>query len=209
MKKISKSISIICAVALLAIGATYAYFSDSEILAENTLAAGTLDLKVDGEDNPTSSINIADLMPGDSREFTWTIRNDGNITGTPSITFGDVENFENDMTEPESNVDDSYDFGELGDRVRARMSWSQGDNFKTIRLWDQSGNPKLNDISGATVGMGLLTSGGNDNALPHLANGEEITVKLIITCPNTVGNIIQSDSSSFDITFNLIQEQGE
>lgn len=206
MKKIAKSASVICAVAILAIGATYAYFTDSEILAQNSLAAGTMDLKIDGEDNPTSSINISNLTPGETREFTWVLRNDGNITGIPSVTFGEVFNYENEITEPESAVDSSADAGELGDRVRVRMSWSQNDGaFKTVRLWDQAGNPKLDSIAGATVGMGLLLGGGTDNALPHLENGEEVTIKFVVTCPDTVGNIIQSDGSTFDMTFNLIQ----
>lgn len=205
MLRISRSMFTVLAIAALALGATYAYLTDTETLAENTLAAGTLDLKVDGEDNPTSSINVYDLAPGETREFTWTLRNDGSVTGIPSITFGDIDNYENDITEPESNIDDTPETGEIGDRARIRMAWNQGGSWKTIRLTNESGNAKLNDVANATFGLGLLTGGGNDFAIPHLAQGEEVTIRLTVILPNTVGNIIQSDSAIFDMTFNLTQ----
>ena len=206
MKKISKSVFVIGAVVMLALGATFAYFADTEILAENTLASGTLDLKVDGVDNPTSSINIADLLPGESREFTWTLRNDGSVTGIPSITFGEIANFENDMTEPEAIADTTPEAGELGSRTKVKLAWSQnGGTFKNIRLSNSLGNPELDDISNITVGLGLLSVLGPDNAIPHLANGEEVVVRLTVTLPSTVGNIIQSDSATFDMTYNLSQ----
>lgn len=46
MKKILISVSIIGAVAAIAIGATTAYFSDTETSAGNTFTAGSLDLKI-------------------------------------------------------------------------------------------------------------------------------------------------------------------
>lgn len=206
MKKISKSVFVISAVVMLALGATFAYFADTEILAENTLASGTLDLKVDGVDDPTSSINISDLTPGQSREFTWTLRNEGTVTGIPSITFGEVVNFENDMTEPEADVDQTPEAGELGSRARVKLAWStNGTNFKNVRLSNTTGNPEINDLSNLTVGLGLLSDLGADNAIPHLANGEEVVIRLTVTLPSTVGNIIQSDSATFDMTCNLSQ----
>ncbi|MFA6254643.1 MAG: TasA family protein [Patescibacteria group bacterium] len=47
MKKIVLSLSVIAVVAALAIGATVAYFSDTEISSGNTFTAGSIDLKVD------------------------------------------------------------------------------------------------------------------------------------------------------------------
>lgn len=69
MKKILISLSIIAAVAVIAIGATTAYFSDTETSSGNTLTTGTLDLYVNGE-NPLEGpiITLKDMKPSDKRE---------------------------------------------------------------------------------------------------------------------------------------------
>lgn len=205
MFRISKSFFTIMLMAVIAIGATAAYFTDSETVVGNTFAAGTLDLKVDDTDNPTNNINISDLKPGESREFTWVLKNTGSLEGIPSITFGNVENFENSCIDPESDVDFTPDFGELGDRLRVKAEWQQRGGFKTIRLSNNSATARLNDISGITAGLGLLTGSGTDNAIPHLSMNEQVTIRFTVSLPDTVGNIIQSDSASLDITFNLNQ----
>jgi predicted ribosomally synthesized peptide with SipW-like signal peptide len=46
MLRIAKSLLTILAVAVVAVGATGAYFSDTEVVASNTFATGTLDLKL-------------------------------------------------------------------------------------------------------------------------------------------------------------------
>ncbi len=47
MKRILGSLTVLTAVGLLAIGATGAFFSDSEVSSANTFAAGAIDLKID------------------------------------------------------------------------------------------------------------------------------------------------------------------
>lgn len=74
MKKIITSLSIIGIVAAMAIGATVAYFQDTETSAENTLSAGVLDLLIadNNEDfgNGVTATWIAeDMKPGDERAF--------------------------------------------------------------------------------------------------------------------------------------------
>lgn len=64
MKKILISLSVIGVVAAIVIGATTAYFSDTETSEGNTLTAGTLDLSVNDE-NPLEGpvVTIEDLKP--------------------------------------------------------------------------------------------------------------------------------------------------
>ncbi len=64
MKKILVSLSIIAAVAAVIVGATTAYFSDTETSTGNTLTAGTLDLYVNGQ-NPLEGpvVTLSDLKP--------------------------------------------------------------------------------------------------------------------------------------------------
>src|SRR3989344_2895144 len=49
MKKVLISFSVIALIAAVAIGATVAYFSDTETSTGNTFTAGSIDLKVDSE----------------------------------------------------------------------------------------------------------------------------------------------------------------
>lgn len=74
MKKIITSLSIIGIVAAIAIGATVAYFSDTEESAGNTLSAGVLDLLIaDNDENfgngATATWIAEDMKPGDERAF--------------------------------------------------------------------------------------------------------------------------------------------
>ncbi len=74
MKKILISISIIGIVAVIAIGGTIAYFSDTETSTGNTLTAGILDLKIkDGDeswgDGVVGTWTAEDVKPGDKYDF--------------------------------------------------------------------------------------------------------------------------------------------
>lgn len=82
----------------------FAYFSDTETSSGNTLTAGTLDVKVDGEDDgaTVASVTLSNMKPGDmSVYYKWVIKNYGNIPGTLSVTFSPIANNENGVVEPE------------------------------------------------------------------------------------------------------------
>ena len=97
MKKIVLSWSVVAAVAVVVVGATTAFFSDTETSTGNTFTAGSIDLKVDNECNWSGGdgcpwqnvngqqaswqetdleggvhkfVNFTDLKPGDSGEDT-------------------------------------------------------------------------------------------------------------------------------------------
>lgn len=77
-KKIIISLSVIGAVAAIAIGGTIAYFSDVETSTGNTFTAGRLDLLVDIDgviQNPLNGpiFNLPDLKPGDLGEKTLSL----------------------------------------------------------------------------------------------------------------------------------------
>jgi hypothetical protein len=95
--------------------------------------------------------------------------------------------------------------GELGANAYAMMKWENGGGWQNVRLTNNFGDPLLNNLSGATVGLGLLTGGGTDNALPILGPGEEVQVEFRIWIMNSVGNIIQSDSAGLSIIVDLDQ----
>lgn len=55
-------------------GGTYAYFSD-QVVSNNTLAAGTLDLSM----QPTTSLNLDNLKPGDKILKKFNVKNSGTL----------------------------------------------------------------------------------------------------------------------------------
>ncbi|MCH7951808.1 hypothetical protein IH980_03670 [Patescibacteria group bacterium] len=65
MKRLLLSLFTIGIVGATAIGLSSAFFSDTETSTDNTFTAGSLDLKIDGEDNPSAIISVDDLKPGD------------------------------------------------------------------------------------------------------------------------------------------------
>ncbi|MCK4454095.1 SipW-dependent-type signal peptide-containing protein [Candidatus Parcubacteria bacterium] len=76
-KKIIVSLSVIAAVAAIAISGTVAYFSDTETSTGNTLTAGVIDIVVDGQ-NPWEanfSAELSDIKPCYTRYIEFTVRN--------------------------------------------------------------------------------------------------------------------------------------
>lgn len=106
MKRLLLSLSMLGMTSLLAIGATTAYFSDTEISSGNTFTAGTLDLKVNNGDGPVVSFNVSNVAPGYTTGYqVYCLKNTGTIPGQPSVEFGPITNNENGLFGPEALVD--------------------------------------------------------------------------------------------------------
>lgn len=102
MMKILKSLSLIVAVAAVAGGATYAYFSDTETSDGNSVTAGTLDMKVDDKDDPLiEKVTFENAKPGDTITKTWKVKNVGSIPGKVTVKIKNVVDNDNGCTEPE------------------------------------------------------------------------------------------------------------
>ncbi|MBI2024444.1 hypothetical protein HYT00_03605 [Candidatus Giovannonibacteria bacterium] len=78
MKKIIVSLSVIAAVAAVAIGASTAFFNDTETSAGNTFTAGAIDLKVDSTQHYNGMVCTRTGSTGDGPIYTWQPEN-----GTP------------------------------------------------------------------------------------------------------------------------------
>ena len=108
MKKILMSLLTIGLVASVAFGATQALFSDTETSQDNTFSTGTLDLTVDGQDDPNVvHVTLANMKPGDTAQYQWVLANAGSLTGKPWIEITNVKNYDNGCNEPELGVPDS------------------------------------------------------------------------------------------------------
>lgn len=152
MKKIITSLSIIGLVATMAIGATMAYFGDTETSTGNTMTAGTLDLKIDlqcpgtncGWDTPRdlhydpfffNPFNC-DIKPGDKGEVTisWHII-DNDAWGR--IRLADIYDYERNCTEPERN-DPNYP--DLTCAADPNGIYGELRNYLTFTIWMDEGN---------------------------------------------------------------------
>ena len=160
-KKILISLSVIGAVAAIAIGGTIAYFSDTETSTGNTFTAGSIDLKIDNECYLNGALvtdctwglknldgelffNFTDLKPGDWGEDTVSLRVYDNDAWA-CVTFKNLVSADNTCTEPEgkdemkgSNNTEGCDTpGELAQNLYFVFWADNGDN-----IWE-TGEPIL------------------------------------------------------------------
>jgi predicted ribosomally synthesized peptide with SipW-like signal peptide len=91
--KILLTILVVCAIATAGISGTLADFSDSEEEKGDTLQAGSMDLKVDGYDDPLPPwcrYIFRNCVPGKSYHIWKTVANNGTIDGHLYIHFKSV-----------------------------------------------------------------------------------------------------------------------
>jgi predicted ribosomally synthesized peptide with SipW-like signal peptide len=121
-KKILVSVFFIGLLALVVGWGTYALFSDTETSSGNTFTAGTLDLTVDGQDDPNVvHITVSNMKPGDDTGYyKWVLKNIGTLSGKVSVTFSVMTNDDNGLIEPEAACDTTGGAGqgELGQYLK-------------------------------------------------------------------------------------------
>ncbi len=106
MKRIIVSLSIIVAAAAVVIGATTAYFSDTEISTGNTFTAGTIDIAVDGQ-NPwedSTTLHVEDMKPSQHEYTEYVIHNVGTNPANVWKTIYDIEDGEGIWSEPKCDA---------------------------------------------------------------------------------------------------------
>ncbi|MFA4871593.1 MAG: TasA family protein [Patescibacteria group bacterium] len=158
MKKVLLSLAVIAFVAAVAIGATTAYFSDTETSTGNTFTAGAIDLKVDYEGyfnkrvdgDPNAGqwrltdltnekfFNFADLKPGDYGEGTISLHvYDNNAWGCMTVT--PVKNDDMSSTEPE--------LAEPGETQEDPSNLNDGELAQALTgtIWADVCTPEIND----------------------------------------------------------------
>lgn len=202
MKKILFSLMTISLVATVAVGATRAVFSDTEVSEDNTYTAGTLDLKVDDKDGAdvvhVVRENMKPQTPWTYQGYNqqWVLKNAGSLPGIVSWTIKNIENTENTCNEPETTLGDvtctaDPDQGELG-----QYTWVQWS--RNAAPWGSIG-PQFNPFN---------TAAGVEVLGPTLAPGETLNAYMWLDFPKRVDdmeNLAQGDSLKFDIEFKLVQ----
>ncbi|MFC7069699.1 SipW-dependent-type signal peptide-containing protein [Halobaculum lipolyticum] len=220
---------------------TTAYFSDTESFSGNSLQAGSLDLFVDYEatydsggavenlaENAVGTVDgepagtfyvLDDVKPGDSGSVTFCFEIDDN----PSYMWacGMLTEDENGMTEPEMDVDETPDAGELAASIVATISYcEEGEEGETI-VGEEIATGTLAEVFAALENgvpldgdgrAGVMTPG--DQTMydePVLGDGEEV-VAVTGPCvcveweiPVSVGNEIQTDTLEMVLDFHALQ----
>lgn len=156
MKKILYSVGLIVSVAALAMGATGAFFSDSETSTGNTFTAGDIDLKIDNTSyvtdangilvsSPGTSWSLKDLVPGVDHFFNFADLKPGDLgEDTISIHVGSnnawmcaaarvTDDSDQTCTDPELADDATctnpgLGQGELADNLNFAFWHDDGDN---------------------------------------------------------------------------------
>jgi predicted ribosomally synthesized peptide with SipW-like signal peptide len=193
-KKILVSMMVIGLVAALAGAGLHAYFSDTEKSEGNTFTAGTLDLELSAAQGSVVKLDVGPMAPGDSGSNTWIAKNVGSIAGKLSLTVSDITNNDNGLTEPESEVDKTGGAGEgeLG-------------NYLDVVLWVDLDSDGVKDVGEVLYSGTLNGMAGTYSNVAILPKEWSVPIILEWSINSDVGNIIQSDSASFDITFSLVQ----
>ena len=213
MEKIIISLSIIAIVAVVSIGITTAYFTDTETSEDNTMAAGTMDLNIDGGNVAVKTMNLSDKAPGDTGIATAILKNVGSLGGKLDIKVETVTNYPcTDATHGANDGTESCtsDAGTLGANAKMALYidvdksgiWNSGDielragdnpdphhdQALSYYIIDDYDNYHWNDIYAGLMGL-------NDE--------DDFVIDWEI--PTGAGNEIQGDAVVFNITFILRQ----
>jgi predicted ribosomally synthesized peptide with SipW-like signal peptide len=209
--KILLSLSVIAAVAAIAIGGTVAYFSDTETSQGNTFSAGTLNLTLDGANENVVKFTVTDAVPGQSGRGTWTVRNVGSIAGYLDLESISVVDDDLNCNEPELAAEIAT-YGTGNQTCGPNGGGELGANMNVTLCVDNDYSTNPGCGAGNTViyngALNRIASSYNQN-LPLAANGGTNYITLDWTIPDGVGNIIQSDRATLNMTFELAQTMGQ
>jgi len=213
-------------VAVMAIGVigSGAHFSDTETSSGNSFTAGTLDLKVDGLDDPNiAHLTFSNMKPGDDTDYQkWCLKNAGSLPGKPWVEFSAMANDDVSYNEPEEKSGDTTlgagQLGELGQYLKPTIGTAPCGSSVPSRLigeWQTGpqhpwGVPGLNHFSGyvynAASDWPVLNPDGTIGFFFKVSLDSNLRRWDGTKWVEVDDNIIQSDKVSFDIIFHLDQQ---
>ncbi|MBI4188750.1 MAG: hypothetical protein HY529_06055 [Chloroflexi bacterium] len=183
-------------------GGTWAYFSDTESSSNNILAAGTLDLNLNGGNSAVTTFSASAVAPSSSGNGNVTLKNVGSLNGELDIVFSTINN-----TPGAGGGEYEGGSGELGASAQIAVyidvdesgAWSSGD----IGL--KSDNTTY--AYPTTLNYAAINSYGSRtwDAVETMVASAQDKLAVLWQVPTSAGNDIQGDSVSFDITFRIEQ----
>lgn len=117
---------------------TMAAFSDTESSSNNDIAAGTLDLSLDGASETVTFLDESDITPGDSDSDSVTVGSEGSVGGRLAVTIDTIENLDKQGNEG----------GNLAEFLAVQASIANEDAFDSPTTVDQlsEGDELFTDI---------------------------------------------------------------
>jgi predicted ribosomally synthesized peptide with SipW-like signal peptide len=186
MKRILLSLAIISIVAAGAIGATRAYFSDSQTISGNTFTAGTMALRIDSDARSgfynwttsfTNNTAFAGLYPEATGSQIIDIMNVGGVDGNATLALGRTSAWNN-----------------LAGVLQFHI-WYQGDHASPFV---DTGIVGTVDQFDHTYTLGAIT--GTD-----VTGGKTASIRIDWSVPTTAGNEIQGQSVTINGVFGVEQ----
>ena len=205
MKKILMSLFTIAIVGALVTGGAIAYFNDVETSTGNTFTAGTLDLKVNNEENPWVSkvdATLKDVKPCEVRLVTITLENVGSNPMDVWKILKDVVPAGGLFPESEKGEDASNTINDIDGVIRYDLSVNT--EPKITEAMDYT-------ISAGTHQLAVLTAGvaGKYIYLGTIAVGGTMTVVQSYHMDGATTNWAQGDTMTFTIEFFAQQTTGD
>lgn len=201
MKNIIKSLLVVVAVAAIAGGATWAYFSDSETSTGNTFTAGTATIALDGDaSNGAAYFTAANMKPGDTVTKYVAVKNTGSI----NLLF---RAYVNATTNTASTTNPASYFADV---LETKITLNPTD----VATWTPRFDPVSNYVNYNSNMAGIIgVSNAIDNdpeaftygADQQLQPNEYAVYKVEVTLPTTAGNEWQGASFVGDLVFEGVQ----
>jgi predicted ribosomally synthesized peptide with SipW-like signal peptide len=212
VKRLIAAILVISLVAAAISIGTWALFSDYEQSLNNTFTAGSLDLKVNGLDDPDTEtfFEIECMQPGDEGLVQILLENVGCVDGVADIHLKNLIDHENEVIEPEAEGC-WYDTGpSCAPDTTAGAEEGELSQYLEMRITADMDQPNDGVFETVVVPLGNLTDIDCINYIyGDLPAESSIGLQIEWFLPANIGNIIQTDSVSFDIEFSLNQKVGE
>ncbi|TYS17864.1 cell division protein FtsN [Rossellomorea vietnamensis] len=176
-------------------GGTYAYFSDTET-STNTFAAGTLDIKVKGNDAANAIIDVSNIKPGDTMQRNFKLNNTGSLDVSKVI-------LTTDYTVGDTNGNNGTD--DLGDHIKVQFLINKDKKTEVVHETTLSAL-RNKDVVDRDV-LGWLLDGEKDGLKANTS--DDFIVKFEFVDNKQDQNKFQGDSLKLDWTFNAKQTAGE
>jgi predicted ribosomally synthesized peptide with SipW-like signal peptide len=193
-------------VAAIAVGGTIAYYNDTETSSGNIFTAGTLNLQVGDNDPAGWNFQVSDIKPGDSGFQEVILQNTGSLDGYLHITFANLINDEMGCTEPEGQPEGI-------DITCENPGPNQGElaeNLDVLIYLDENSNDAFD------LGIDILIYQGKVKGILQgdifnylLTKSSSKNFRIEWKLDSSVGNIVQSDKTGYDINFELTQNKKE
>jgi len=194
-------------------GGTWAFFSDTETSANNSLTAGTLDLNIDDGNDPVTMFSVTDVAPGDSGFGSAELTNVGSLDGELDIEFSGVSNTESTGTgEYENDILNGAGVGELGGLAEIAV-YIDVDGNGSFDGSDIGLNSDGSFYSPSTLIYDTIDNydGAYWDEIEVMGNGDEHDFVVLWRVPFNGGidNTYQGDTVSFDVSYVLEQEDAD